>query len=113
MMFVMRRSAQTVRNTGSAAPYLSLILIAHFLQTVLGKGSLGRGFLSFLIQMILLVPLLGVAAGLAAAVYIASGLSLAAAVVTALLILLIELVPMLVLVGQAFNRFDPATEMAA
>jgi len=113
MTFVMRGSAQTVRNAGTAAPYLSLILQVHFPQTELGKGSLGRGFPSFLLQMILLVPILGVAAGLAAAVYIASGSSLPATVVRALLVLLVELVPIDVLVGQAFDRFDPATEMPA
>jgi hypothetical protein len=46
-------------------------------------------------------------------VYLASGLSLAAMVVTALLVLLIELARMLVLVGQAFDRFDAATDMPA
>jgi hypothetical protein len=59
MTFVMRGSPQTVRYARPPTPYLSLILPALFLQTVMGKGSLGRGFLSFVLQMILLVPLLG------------------------------------------------------
>jgi hypothetical protein len=73
----------------------------------------GRGVMSFFLQLLFLLPLLGIAAGLAAVAYLASGYSLTVLVATACAVLLLELVPMMLLVAGAFERFDPSTETPA
>jgi hypothetical protein len=82
-------------------------------QATTDLNTLGRGFLSFLLQTIMLIPLLGVPGGLAIAVYLGSGLALPIAAITAFLALLVELPPMLLLPAGALERFDPATETPA
>ncbi len=76
-------------------------------------NTLGRGLMSFLIQLLIVLPLLGIAAGLAGAAYLASGSSLLVMLATACITLLVELIPMTILVAGAFERFDPSTETPA
>jgi hypothetical protein len=78
--------------------------------TDLDLNAVGRGLVGWLIQTGMLLPLVGVPAGLGVAVYLASGSTLALAVITAWLALMVELPPMWMLVAWAFERFDPATE---
>jgi hypothetical protein len=76
-------------------------------------NAVGRGCLGMMLQMFILIPLLGIPAGLGAAAYLASSYSRPVMVATALAALLVESVPMTMLVAQAFERFDPSTETPA
>jgi hypothetical protein len=65
---------------------------------------------SLLLQVLILVPLLGIPTGLSGLVYLASGFSWPSMVATALVALLVEAVPMTMLVAWAFDRYDPSME---
>lgn len=73
----------------------------------------GRALLSFLIQFLILLPVLGIAAGLAGVAYLASGFSWPVMIASAFLALLLELVPMTMLVAWAFDRYDPSIDTPA
>lgn len=76
-------------------------------------NTLGRGLMNLIIQGLMLFPLLGVAAGLAATAYLVSGQSLIIMTATAMAAMAAEIVPLTLLVGLAFDRFDPSTETPA
>lgn len=76
-------------------------------------NTLGRGLMNLVIQGLMMFPLLGVAAGLGAVAYFVRGQSLLAMTATAMAALAAEIVPLTLLVGLAFDRFDPSTETPA
>lgn len=73
-------------------------------------NRLGRGCLAAFFLMAMLFILLGISAGLGAATYMAFGREWAVGALTASAALLIESVPLVLLLGRAFDRFDPSTE---
>ncbi|MHB1555920.1 MAG: putative ABC exporter domain-containing protein [Isosphaeraceae bacterium] len=76
-------------------------------------NTLGRGLMNLIIQGLMMFPLLGVAAGLAAMAYLVSGQSLVIMTAAAMAALAAEIVLLTLLVGLAFDRFDPSTETPA
>jgi hypothetical protein len=95
----------------------NLLFLLYPIRTTSGVSfdlhSVGRGCLGLCLQMLVLLPLLGIPAGLAVAAYLVSDFSRPVMVATALAALLVELVPMTMLVARAFERFDPSTETPA
>jgi hypothetical protein len=73
----------------------------------------GRGCLGLFLQMLMILPLFGIPAGLAGLAYLASGLSRPAPVAMAFVALWVEVVPMTLLVARAFERFDPSLDVPA
>jgi ABC-2 type transport system permease protein len=73
----------------------------------------GRMMLFMLLQMLILVPSLGVPAGFGAIAFWISGFSWPAFAVTAWLVLVAELLPLLMLLAWTFIRFDPSTQTPA
>ena len=75
--------------------------------------TFGRMMLFFMLQMLLMFPLFGIPAALGGLAYLVSGYSPAAFALTAWLVLVAELAPIVMLVAWAFQRFDPSTETPA
>jgi hypothetical protein len=73
----------------------------------------GRTMLFIILQMLILLPALGIPAGLGGIAYLISGFSWPVFAVTTWLALVAELPPLLMLLAWTFNRFDPSTEMPA
>ena len=73
----------------------------------------GKMMLFFFLQIMLLVPLLGIPAAMGGAAYFLAGYSWAAFVVTAWLLLAAELLPIALAVAWAFARFDVSTQTPA
>jgi Putative ABC exporter len=74
---------------------------------------MGKTMLFMFLQLLLLIPLLGIPAALGALAYVLSGFSWPAFAVAAWLVLLVELLPLLFGVAWAFQRFDISTETPA
>jgi hypothetical protein len=95
----------------------NMLFLIYPVPTTPGASSdlnvAGRGCLGLFLQTLLIVPLLGIPAGLSAVAYLASGSSRTAMVATALIALWIEAVPMTLLVVRAFDRFDPSLDTPA
>jgi Putative ABC exporter len=79
----------------------------------LDLNAVGRALFSLFLQVLILVPLLGIPAGLSGVVYLATGFSWAWMIATAVVALLVEAVPMTMLVAWAFDRFDPSLDTPA
>ena len=73
----------------------------------------GRMMLFMLLQMLILLPSLGIPAGFGAIAFWISGFSWPAFAVTAWLVLVAELLPLLMLLAWTFIRFDPSTQTPA
>ncbi len=73
----------------------------------------GRAMLFVLLQMLILVPTLGIPAGVGGIAFWISGFSWPAFAVTTWLVLLAELPPLMMLLAWTFNRFDPSTQTPA
>ena len=73
----------------------------------------GRMMLFMLLQMLILVPSLGIPAGFGAIAFWISGFSWPVFAVTTWLVLVAELLPLLMLLAWTFNRFDPSTQTPA
>jgi hypothetical protein len=73
-------------------------------------ARLGRAILAFLMRVFILVPGLGIPAGLGGIAYLLTN-SWTAFGLTAWLILVGELLPAVLLVAWAFRRFDPSTDV--
>jgi Putative ABC exporter len=73
----------------------------------------GRMMLFMLLQMLILVPTLGIPAGLGAIAFWISGFSWPVFAVTTWLVLVAELLPLLMLLAWTFIRFDPSTQTPA
>ena len=71
----------------------------------------GKTTLFFALQFVLLVPMIGIPGGLAAAAYLLSGYSTIAFAATAWILMVIELVPTVLAVAWAFHRFDVSTQI--
>jgi hypothetical protein len=72
---------------------------------------MGRLMLVMLLQFLILIPSLGVPAGIGAIAFWLTGFSWPAFAVTSWLLLLTELPLVLMLLAWLFQRFDPSTEM--
>jgi hypothetical protein len=70
----------------------------------------GRMMLMMLLQVLLLIPALGVPASLGGLAYVFSGFYLPAFVVVGWIALVAELPLWLFLLASMFDRFDPGTE---
>jgi hypothetical protein len=79
-------------------------------STGLDFALLGRAILSFLMRLFILVPGLGIPAGLGGIAYLLTN-SWTAFILTAWLVLAAELLPVILLVAWAFQRFDPSTHV--
>ncbi len=74
---------------------------------------MGRAMLFMLLQMLALLPCLGLAAGVGGIAYLASGLSFIVFGIAAWIVIVLELPPLVWALGWAFERFDPATQTPA
>ena len=74
---------------------------------------MGKTMLFMFLQLLLLIPLLGIPAALGALAYVLSGFSWPAFAVAAWVALVVELLPLLFGVAWAFQRFDISTETPA
>jgi len=72
-----------------------------------------RTRLFVLLQMLILLPSLGVPAGFWGIAFWISGFSWPVFAVTTWLVLLAELPPLMMLLAWTFNRFDPSTQTLA
>ena len=72
--------------------------------------TFGRMMLFFMLQVLLMFPMFGIPAALGGLAYFVCGYSLLAFALTAWLILVLEVAPILVLVSWAFQKFDPSTQ---
>ena len=70
----------------------------------------GRMMLFMLLQFLLLIPALGIPAGLAGLAYVLSGFQLPVFAVVAWVLLVAEVPLWLFLLASMFVRFDPGTE---
>jgi hypothetical protein len=90
---------------------LFLIYPVRFVPTTSGDFQfVGRMMLYLLLQMLILLPSLGIPAGFGGIAYLLSGFSWPVFAVTTWLALVAELPPLLMLLAWTFNRFDPSTE---
>ena len=87
--------------------------VRHPAGTTFDFQMLGRMMLFFFFQILALVPMVGIAAGLGGAAYLLAGYSWPSFVVTAWLVLAAELPPLLIAVAWAFERFDVSTQTPA
>jgi hypothetical protein len=74
---------------------------------------MGRMMLFMFLQFVLLIPLLGIPAALGGLAYFLAGYSWPAFAITSWLVLLAELIPLVLAVAWAFQRFDISTETPA
>jgi putative ABC exporter len=72
--------------------------------------TVGRTMLFFILQSLLMMILFGIPAALGGLAYLASGYSVLAFALTAWVILVAEVAPIVMLVAWAFQRFDPSTQ---
>jgi hypothetical protein len=107
-----------------AAPFNALILtlsnllfLLYPVRLMTGTSfdfqSFGRMMLFFMLQMLLLLPLLGIPAAAGGLAYLLTGGSWPVFALTTWLMLLAEEPPLVILVAWAFQRFDPSTETPA
>jgi hypothetical protein len=75
--------------------------------------TFGRSLLFFIILSLFLIPLFGLAAAIGALAWWLAGFSWVVFALTAWLVLAAELLPVVLLVAWAFQRFDPSTETPA
>jgi Putative ABC exporter len=87
--------------------------VRHPAGTTFDFQVFGKLMLFFFLQLVLLVPLLGIPAALGGAAYFLAGYSWPAFVVTTWLMLAAELVPLVLAVACAFLRFDVSTQTPA
>jgi hypothetical protein len=87
--------------------------VRHPAGTTFDFQMMGKMVLFMMLQVLLLLPLLGIPAGLGGAAYFLAGYSWAAFAITIWLVLLAELLPLVLAVAWAFQRFDVSTETPA
>jgi hypothetical protein len=87
--------------------------VRHPTGTTFDFQMFGKLMLFMFLQVVLLLPLLGIPAALGAAAYLLAGYSWPAFVVTTWCVLAAELVPMVLAVAWAFDRFDVSTQTPA
>ncbi|HZW33855.1 MAG TPA: putative ABC exporter domain-containing protein [Isosphaeraceae bacterium] len=75
--------------------------------------TFGRSLLFFSLLFLLLIPLFGIPAGIGGLACLLIGFSWPVFALTAWLVLVAELLPVVILVAWAFQRFDPSTQMPA
>ena len=75
--------------------------------------AMSKWMLFAFIQMLFLLIFYAIPAGLGGIAFLLTNGSVAAAVLTAWVVLMVELVPIVMLVGWAFQRFDVSTETPA
>jgi hypothetical protein len=75
--------------------------------------TLGRSLLFFSLLFLLLIPLLGIPAGVGGLACLLIGFSWPVFALTAWLVLVAELLPVVIFVAWAFQRFDPSTQTPA
>ena len=93
---------------------LFLIYPVRMVQTNAADFQLmGRIMLLMLLQFLILIPSLGIPAGIGGIVYWLSGFYWPAFAATAWLVLMAELPLLLFVLAWVFQRFDPSTEMPA
>jgi hypothetical protein len=73
----------------------------------------GRFMLFLLLQMLILLPSLGIPVGFGGIAFLISGFSWPVFAVTTWLVLLAELPLLMILLAWTFNRFDPGTQTPA
>lgn len=73
----------------------------------------GRNMLFMLLQMLIVLPSIGIPAGIGAVAYLLSGFSWPVFAVTSWVVLVAELPLWLLLLAWAFQRFDPSTQTPA
>jgi hypothetical protein len=75
--------------------------------------TLGRSMFFFFVLFLLLIPLFGIPAGVGGLACLLIGFSWPVFALTAWLVLVAELLPVVILVAWAFQRFDPSTQTPA
>jgi hypothetical protein len=75
--------------------------------------SFGRMMIFLLIQFLLLIPLFGIPAGVGGLVCLVAGFSWPVFALTAWLVLVAELLPVVILVAWAFQQYDPSIQTPA
>ena len=87
--------------------------VRHPAGTTFDFQMMGKLMLFFSLQIVLLLPLLGIPAALGGAVYFLAGYSWPAFVLTTWFLLAAELVPLVLAVAWAFLQFDVSTQTPA
>ena len=87
--------------------------VRHPTGTTFDFQMFGKMMLFFFLQVILLLPLIGIPAALGGAAYFLAGSSWPAFAATAWVLLAAELLPVVVGVAWAFDRFDVSTQTPA
>src|SRR5262249_4454865 len=87
--------------------------VRHPAGTTFDFQMFGKLMLFFFLQIVLLLPLLGIPAALGGAAYFLAGDSWAAFFLTTWVMLAAELMPIVLAVAWAFQRFDVSTQTPA
>jgi hypothetical protein len=95
----------------------NLLFLVYPVRVMAGTSfdfqTFGKMMIFFLLQILMMVPLLGIPAGAGALAYLLTGFSWPMLALIAWLVLVAELLPLVMLVAWAFQRFDPSTQMPA
>jgi hypothetical protein len=92
----------------------NLLFLIYPVRAVVGTTfdfqAFGKLMIFFSLQMLLMLPLLGIPAGLGVLAFVLTGFRWPVFALVAWLLLMAELPPLVILVAWAFQRFDPSTQ---